>query len=364
MNMLKVAKLLVVLGISAQALTACTPPMPPEVKAALLEQTYTCIKGSATVSSGEAVADAIPTIHDSMTGVCPDMDFASVASGTSASAAATTDLIIGAGNPAATECKEVTTVPYALDAGVVTASLSQAAGLNLSMATVAGIFDGSITTWNDPKITADNAGSEVATGPITVVPTTDKLALKAFGAWYQHVTGKAFNASLLKPKSGLVAADLGTLADGSIALLPFSTFSVYSVNAMVPPIAATIVSAQDPTGAVPDVTGIGSAGTQLVSTKNANGFTVRLDYNAKPIAPQGSDVAPTPYEAVYPLNLSLCAQGGTGTTATKVAHAVARYLLRQDAQGSLTSLTGLPELLRAESLDAVSAGLPDPTKPN
>ena len=364
MRMLKVAKLLVVLGVATQALTACTPPMPPEVKAALLEQTYTCIKGSATVSSGEAVADAVPMLHDSMVGVCPDMNFVPVAAGTKASVAATNDLYIADGNPAAGECKAVTTVPYALDAGVVTASLSQAAGLNLSMATVAGIFDGSITTWNDPKITADNAGSEVATGPITVVPTTSKLALSAFANWYKHVTGKAFTASLLTPKSALVAADLGTLADGSIALLPFSTFNVYSVNAMVPPIAAAIVSAQDPTGAVPDVTGIGSAGTQLVSTKNANGISVRMDFNAKPIAPQGSDVAPTPYGAIYPLNLSLCATGGSGSKATKVAHAVARYLLRQDSQGSLTSLTGLPELLRAESLDAVSAGLPDPTKPN
>ena len=39
---------------------------------------------------------------------------------------------------------------------------------------------------------------------------------------------------------------------------------------------------------------------------------------------------------------------------------VGRYLLRQDAQGSLTTYVPLPELIRAESLDVVSVGLPQP----
>lgn len=46
--------------------------------------------------------------------------------------------------------------------------------LNLAPATVAGIFNGSITTWNDPKITADNPGAKLPSTPITPVHRSDK----------------------------------------------------------------------------------------------------------------------------------------------------------------------------------------------
>ena len=39
---------------------------------------------------------------------------------------------------------------------------------------------------------------------------------------------------------------------------------------------------------------------------------------------------------------------------------MARYLLRQDSQGSLTLVAGLPVAVRAESLAFVSKGLPTP----
>ncbi len=45
--------------------------------------------------------------------------------------------------------------------------------LNLKPATVAKIFAGQITTWNDPAITADNPGVSALTGPITVAHRSD-----------------------------------------------------------------------------------------------------------------------------------------------------------------------------------------------
>jgi len=361
----KVSKLAVVLGVAALALTACTPPMPPEVKAALLEQTHTCISGNANVASGEALADAIGTIQGGMTAACPSMNLTPVDQATGSGA----DLWVSSNKPSVAECKPEVTVPYALDAAVVAATLANAGGLILSPASVAGIFDGSITSWDDAKITADNGGVALDAEPIKVVPVTDANALKAFSAWYQHLTGKKFDSSKLQAKAGMVSADLGDFAEGSVALVPNSVFTVYSVNAMVPPLAASILlDAKTQEQAVPDMGGIGSAGTQLkaVAGKNGAGNTVTMDYSAKPIAPQGSDAAPTPYGAIYEVNLSLCAAGaasGSGGKAAKVVHAVARYMLRQDSEGSLTALVVLPELVRAQSLDAVSAGLPEPKLP-
>jgi phosphate transport system substrate-binding protein len=45
--------------------------------------------------------------------------------------------------------------------------------LNLKPDVVAKIFSGAITTWNDPAITADNAGVSALTGPITVAHRSD-----------------------------------------------------------------------------------------------------------------------------------------------------------------------------------------------
>jgi phosphate transport system substrate-binding protein len=45
--------------------------------------------------------------------------------------------------------------------------------LNLAPATIAGIFSGAITTWNDPAITADNPDAELPTTAITAVHRSD-----------------------------------------------------------------------------------------------------------------------------------------------------------------------------------------------
>jgi hypothetical protein len=100
-----------------------------------------------------------------------------------------------------------------------------------------------------------------------------------------------------------------------------------------------------------------SAGTQLKLTKTDTGITVKMDYTAKPVPPLGSDVAPVPYGAIYPVNLSLCGKPSL------LQRAVARFMLRQDSQGTLTTFVSLPENLRGESLLGVSKGLPEPKAP-
>lgn len=65
--------------------------------------------------------------------------------------------------------------------------------LKLDAPTIAGIFKGTITTWNDPAITAQNQGAALPNAPITVVHRsddsgttenfTDYLAANAKGVW-------------------------------------------------------------------------------------------------------------------------------------------------------------------------------------
>jgi len=297
----KIAKLTALVSVAAVVLTACTPPMPPEVKAALLEQTYTCIHGSASVNIPESMDDAAPSIADSAAGNCPGMTF-TVNDGSKP------NIVFGSSAPAASQCSATTSVPYAIDAAVVVASLADAGGVIFSPQTAAAVLDGTITKWNDPRITKDNGGMELSSGPISIVPTTDALAVSAFANWYKHLTGKTFNASKLSPKRNLVSTDLGELPEGSVALLPYSTYSVYSVNAMTIPLAASIIvdGKVNPSGVIPDVSGIGSAATQLDYQKSGNTVSVKLNYALKPVPPLGSDTAPDPYGAIYPVNLDLC----------------------------------------------------------
>lgn len=46
--------------------------------------------------------------------------------------------------------------------------------LNLAPATIAGVFKGEITTWNDPKIVADNPGVQLPATPVTPVHRSDE----------------------------------------------------------------------------------------------------------------------------------------------------------------------------------------------
>ena len=65
-------------------------------------------------------------------------------------------------------------LPNYISAIAVVYNLDGVKDLNLSPATVAGIFNGSITTWNDPKIAADNPSAKLPSTAITAVHRGDK----------------------------------------------------------------------------------------------------------------------------------------------------------------------------------------------
>jgi phosphate transport system substrate-binding protein len=65
-------------------------------------------------------------------------------------------------------------LPNYISAIAVVYHLDGVKDLNLSPATVAGIFNGSITTWNDPKIAADNPNAKLPSTAVTPVHRADK----------------------------------------------------------------------------------------------------------------------------------------------------------------------------------------------
>lgn len=334
------------LGLSI-ALSGCTPPMPPEVLAALAEQTYTCESGSGTLSLPQAVSDLGTMWQDSLVEACGDMSLELASDGQPA------DLELSATGTFSAECKPFATVPFALDAAVLAANMPELGELFLTPQLAEQILSGEITSWDDPKLVEVNPDYELPAMPITVVENTQKNTLEAFSSWMTRLGGHEFRHSLVKAGKPVTEVDASGLAEGAVALMPYSQ----SAQAML--LNATILtSGNKAESAVPaDMESIASAGTQFAA-KQANGsVSATLKPDSKPIAPDGLDSAPLPYQATYIGYLALCGED------TLVKRALARFLLRQDSQGMLgaSNMLNVAESVRVISLDAVSKGLTLPS---
>jgi len=346
---IKSVKLAAALLLVSPLLTACDPPMPPEAQAALAEASFTCVEGDVPSYFSEEVADGAPFLAENLTLNCPGMSY-SIVDGASAELVASSNAQSGPGGPA------YATVPYAVESGVFVITSSAGASALFSPATVQGILDGSITTWDAPQILEDNAGLAPLDGPLTLVNIAQKDAVSALEVWYQHYSGKELSHSL-DARESVAVADYENLPEGSVTFMPGAVFTALSNIAMVTPMAANLLVDVEkfPLGATPDMTSIQTGASQWKTTKTETAVSVTMEFAAKPVPPVGFDEAPAPYQIIYPVNLSLY---GTDNLS---ARATARYLLRQDSQGSLTLVASLPVSVRADALAFVSKGLPTPT---
>lgn len=346
------SKVVVSIAISAGAilsLTACDPPMPPEVIAALAEQTYTCVDGTGKIAfTSGFTSDVYQGFVDSLTySDCvttmflePTEDFAEA------------DLLVSDYAPLASDCKPVAAVPFALDAGVLLYQLTDVGSVNFSKETAKRVLSGEITNWNDKALVEDNPQTELPDLPLTLRLNADENALKS-------VIGLTFGDSDLS-RTDIVAEkqnDVNSFIypeEGELVVAPNSfavSLGLYPVN---------IRLGGDPTLtenlATPDANGFFSAGTQLVPATSGNFVTVKLDPSITPTPPQGLDEIAQPYQALYPVNMYMCEDN-------RVNRALARFLLRLDTQGSIgfSSYIQQPESARTTGLAVVSVGLPSPT---
>jgi len=322
--------------------------MPPEALAALAEATFTCEPGDIKTSFSSDVADGAPFLAENLTFNCPEMTMTLTepADAELVASSATTDG--PGGNPYAV-------VPYAVESGVFVITSSTGSSAIFSPSTIQGILDGSITEWSDQRILADNSGVAPLEGQIFLETKSQSEAVEALKIWYKNYTGKDLQHSF-DLSSEVSVDDYQNLPEGSIAFMPGGVFTQLANMAMVTPMAASLlVDAKTyPAGAMPDMMSIQTAASQWKVSRTDTTVSVALDFKAKPLPPLGFDDAPAPYQIIYPVNISLFGDDNL------LARATARYLLRQDSQGSLTLVAGLPVLVRAESLAFVSVGLPMP----
>jgi len=184
------AKSFLVLGVGLSFLVACTPPLPPDVLAARLERTIDCIPGSQEVAVSPDYFEAVEAINVALNGVCPDQSLVPVAFGDTGESDASVQIL---DRPAtaedlsrfAAQCTgDVLTVPVYGTPIVMAVNILGLDGVLLTPEAVAGILDGSITSWADPVITEANGGFEIPDIPVDLLRLEGASgAVEAMTAW-------------------------------------------------------------------------------------------------------------------------------------------------------------------------------------
>jgi phosphate transport system substrate-binding protein len=348
MSFSKAAKAAVLaIGISL-TLTACDPPIPASLLVAQAELKVQCEQGDVTLSTSEEAADIGYSWSDALTYGCDEMTLTLVDEFSEDA-----NLIIAEESLLAGRCEAFGVVPIAIDAAVIVFNIPGIFEIYLSPDQIAKIFSGEISNWSDQALAENNEGYEFPDLPI-ILPTQATVSAKnAMAEWISRIASEPLEIDQIADASGVSEIELALPAEeGSIAIASYSaaTYMGAAIAAIVP------ISGDLESIIFADNSSITSASTQMVSTTNGSGIAVEFDPNIEPSVQQGTFEIVAPYQAVYPVNLALC---GTDSALVRTA---ARYLLRQDSQGTIASATmlPLPEAVRIAAIEVVIVGLPTP----
>lgn len=340
------------LAISASTLlTACDPPMPPELLAQLAEQSYTCIEGNVNVAAEVSNSAVVDTLAESLVGACiePLAAMTITNSGDLASA----DIVISAST--VSECTPFASVPYGFDAGVVTYNVAGTDSLNLGYKTLASVLNGDIVNWNDPAIAKDNPDLTLPEVPILVRAGAEANSLKALvnALGYQ---GAKLDASKFNEISLFDGSIPEPLADGELAIIPNSVAVTNGLLTIGLNSGKKDPETGDKLFAIPGEESLYSAGTQLVGTTTGSTLTMKVDPKIEPLPMFEGETAAVPYQAIFPLTMTLCGED------TLLKRAAAGFMLRLDSQGALgyLNISQLPETVRYSAVGLVRKGLPNP----
>jgi len=330
--------------------SACTPPMPPDVLAAVAEQQVICGEGQLNIALDEFNTPIIQSINDLYLSSCPDLTINLI------NDAASADIVIsdGAADGIALCVNPAAQVPVMVESTGVAFNLAGVSGLVLDAQTIEKIYKGEITDWADPAIVELNPEFELTSTPITTIALNKKTASdQAFVEWMNRLGATGFqNVATTGFETSLELVEALGLTDGSISIMPGSIMSENALSG---------VSIKTEAGNVAyDLTSITAASTQAISETNGDIITVSLDPNKEVSAEAGNDEVTLPWQAISWVNLAICK---TETSDLKNI-ATARFFLRQDAQGQLSvfGYGALDESLRLSSAGIVGKNLPLPTE--
>lgn len=343
-----IRKALSSLGIGAASLlvlTGCNPPMPESLKVELAERTVQCGEAFVEAKVFPEMADVADFWNSSMDVACEGAMGLTVLE----------DYPQGAGlvisEEAVKGCTPYANVPLAVDAAVISFYFEEIYELNLSPRTIAGIFNGSITNWSDAAIQDINPNLELPDLEIVVNTAAPGLAISAMEKWLSAELGETVELSLLEASEGSEVDALYLLGEGEIKLTSFASLQISGMGY------ANMILDESNLDAVllPEVLSIQTGIGQTVVSGEAPNLSFDYDPSIPAEPLPGQFEAIEPWGALYPVTLSLC-----GADDLQVRFA-ARYLLRLDAQGAISTgvFSPLKEEVRVSAISVVDDGLPE-----
>jgi len=344
------------------ALSACTPPMPPDVLAAKAESQITCVGGDVTAAVPEAFSGALTAVGASLTSVCPEQTVTEVPAGDAApvvlldQAPTTAEL-----EASAATCPAPITVPAFAYPVTMAYNVPGLEGVVMTPQIVAGILSGTITTWDDPLIAESNPDFDfTGLAPFTVMglespqgavsAMTAWLAKTAPQDWTKGSVGTLEGAQTFPTTPDLVGEMMAV--ESAIAILPIAQAQVNALAMANLPV--TLEDGRELVITTDDVQSakIGSGATEL-TTDEQGGVTASPAIGGVPV--QGNfDLAASKIVLAegqphvgWPVmgyaHLLLC-----DDPANPRPLALAQYVARLAGQGSLETygVTPLPEPIR------------------
>lgn len=396
------ARLIVIAGVSALSLAACTPPMPPDVLAARLERTIECVPGSQDVAVQPELAPALDQVNVSLQGLCPDQSMVAVPADTATAQVRILDRPATPEDVAAMAeicAGDVLTTPLLGTPVGIIVNIVGLDGLVLTPQAVAGILDGSITSWTDPLIAEPNSGFDIPDLPVSLLrldrpsgaveAMTTWLAVEAPEAWTQGpvatlTAGKAVGSydDMIAEMTGITLGD--PLADGGEvdleapievdleADVPLEAFPGEGTVAVMPtgiasqnvlPVASLPAAGENISITNNDLPKVGIAAMGLTTdevgrifpTHAVGGVPVEGQFDqasAKVVLAEGAPVVGWPVIAMS--SIVAC-----DDPSNPLPRLTAQFFLRLAGQGTLTAvgMTPLPEPIRVQALPALRVDL-------
>lgn len=350
-------------GIAIALLSACTPPLPPEVLAGQAEATINCVSANTIVDGPAEIEENFFLIADSLSAACPE-HIATLSAGD-----ATAEVIITDHTPTAEEISllnsrcptsEVLIAPaYGIPA-TLSLQVIGLEGLALDARAIGGLLDGSITNWNDPIIQALNPDFQLDSVPVIKLGSTQRSsAILAMTTWAHEVGGsKQAPTDLIRGEQNFdtlyeMASEMFNI-EGSFGIVPLGTAVINGLN-----VANMVVNDGDILVPEPVYTMRGIATAEIDRT-NPNQMFASIGYGGK-VNESLSDplIDPSNFKSGWPAvgmgHVMACESG-----ADPGALPFARFIIRGEGQGALetSGFARIPLPIRLKAILALKTPLP------
>ena len=363
---------IVLAPFAVMLIAACTPPMPPDVLAARAESQIVCSPGSLDIAVAETFAGAMTAVGDALTSICPDQSVAEVPSDQAASLAlvdrtpTAADIAdFGAANCPAGAPIVVPAFAYPVSMAYNVPGLE---GLVMTPKAVAGILNGTVTSWEDPLLADANPDFDLSgLPPITLMSVeTTQGAVEAMSSWASALAPEAWTAGTVGTLEAgtrlpTVTDLIGELSvtEGAIAVLPvFQAFNNVLAVANLPVVVSdsegkateVVVTADDV-----QLYKVGSGATTVTTDETGNilaspaigGVPVEGNFDvASSKIVLGEDQALIGWPVLGYAHVLIC-----DDPAEPLPLSFAQYVVRLAGQGSLETfgLTPMPEPIRVKT---------------